>query len=265
MSAVRSQEGLSDATTPSAIDFPALLERLRPELEAIIAQYEEPRSALLPMMHRFQEEEGFVSREAMWTAAEMLGLTPAVVESVVSFYTLFFRKPVGKYMLQVCRGLSCVIKDAEEIMAYFRKQLGIGHLETTDDGLFSYEEVECLAACHRATCMQVNLEFVYDLTPKLIDEMLAAMRAGTYPVKPLAQTRKPERTWKVPKDVRGKSAGAQGVLDPNDPGGVGDRSGVIMLERFAQERWLEGRSRERLVKDAAAWLATNANEEKEGR
>src|SRR5579875_263573 len=78
-------------------------------------------------------------------------------------------------------------------------------------------------------------------------------------------TRKPERTWKVPKDVRGKSAGAQGVLDPNDPGGVGDRSGVIMLERFAQERWLEGRSRERLVKDAAAWLATNANEEKEGR
>jgi NADH-quinone oxidoreductase E subunit len=264
MTGVSASDGLSEATTPSAIDFPALRERLRPELEAIIAQYEEPRSALLPLMHRFQQEEGFVSREAMRTAAHLLGLTPAIVESVVSFYTLFFRRPVGKYMLQVCRGLSCVIDDAEEIMAYFREQLGIGHLETTDDGLFSYEEVECLAACDRATCMQVNLEFVYDLTPKMIDEMLAAMRAGTYPVAPLAQTRKPGRTWKVPKDVRGKSAGAQGVADPNDPGGVGDRTGVIMLERFTQERWLEARSRERLVKDAAAWLATNTGEKKEG-
>ena len=92
-------------------------------------------------------------------------MTPAVVESTVSFYTLFFRKPVGKYMLQVCRGLSCAINGAEDIMAYFREKLGIGHLETTPDGLFSYEEVECLAACDRATCMQVNLEFVYDLTP----------------------------------------------------------------------------------------------------
>lgn len=262
MSATTSKDELTEATTPSAMDFPALLARLKPELEAIIAQYEEPRSALLPMMHRFQQEEGFVSREAMWTAAEMLGLTPAIVESVVSFYTLFFRKPVGRYMLQVCRGLSCIINDGEEIMAYFRKTLGIGHLETTNDGLFSYEEVECLAACDRATCMQVNLEFVYDLRPKLIDEMLAAMRAGTYPVQPLAQTRKPERTWKVPQDVRRKSAGAQGVADPNDPGGVGDRSGVIMLERFAQEKWLESRSKERLVSDAAAWLATNKGEKK---
>lgn len=249
--------GLSAGVTPSAIDFPALLERMRPELETLIAQYEEKRSALIPMMHRFQEEEGYVSREAMWTAAEMLDLTPAIVESVVSFYTLFFRKPVGKYMLQVCRGLSCVIGDAEEMMAYFREKLGIGHLETTEDGLFSYEEVECLAACDRATCMQINLEFVYDLTKEKIDTMLAAMKAGTYEIAPMAQTRKPEKTWKVPQDIRGKSPGAQGVADPNDPGGVGDRSGVIMLERFTQERWIAGRSKERLVQEAAAWLATN--------
>ncbi len=75
-------------------------------------------------------------------------------------------------MLQVCRGLACSINGAEDIMAYFREKLGVGHLETTPDGLFSYEEVECLAACDRATCMQVNLEFVYDLTPQKIDEML---------------------------------------------------------------------------------------------
>ena len=91
-------------------------------------------------------------------------------------------------MLQPCRGLACAINGAEDVMAYFREQLGVGHLETTADGLFSYEEVECLAACDRAPCMQVNLEFVYDLTPAKIDEMLAAMRAGTYAVEPLAQT-----------------------------------------------------------------------------
>jgi len=114
------------------------IERLRPRCEAIIAQYERRRSALLPIIHLFQSEEGFVSREAMRACAEMLDLTPAVVESTVSFYTLFFRKPVGKYVLQVCRGLSCTLGGAPDIMAYFRAKLGVAHLETTHDGLFSY-------------------------------------------------------------------------------------------------------------------------------
>ena len=142
------------------INFPALLAELKPECDALIAQYEQPRSALLPIIHLFQSREGFASPEAMRAAAAMLDLTPAVVESTVSFYTLFFRKPVGKYVLQVCRGLSCSISGANEIMAYFREKLGVGHLQTTDDGMFSYEEVECLAACDKPACMQVNLEFV---------------------------------------------------------------------------------------------------------
>ena len=148
----------------------------------------------------------------MRAVSEMLDLSLAVVESTVSFYTLFYRKPVGKYMLQVCRGLACTLNGAEDIMAYFREQLGIGHLETTDDGLFSYEEVECLAACDRATCMQVNLNFVYDLTPAMIDDMLVAMRAGKYAVAPLPQTQAPPKTWTLRQDMqvsRGeKSAGA---------------------------------------------------------
>ncbi len=85
-------------------------------------------------------------------------------------------------------------------MAYFREQLGIGHLETTADGLFSYEEVECLAACDRAPCMQVNLDFVYDLTPKMIDDMLAAMRAGTTTSSRWRKQQSPDRTWKVSQD-----------------------------------------------------------------
>jgi NADH-quinone oxidoreductase subunit E len=236
-------------------DFPALLERLRPECEKLIAQYEEKRSALLPIMHVFQQHEGYVSQEAMRAAAQMLDVTPAEVESTVSFYTLLFRKPVGKYVLQVCRGLSCTISGAEDIMAYFREKLGIGHLQTTEDGLFSYEEVECLAACDKPTCMQVNLEFVYSLTPKMIDDMLAAIRAGSYDVKPMPQTEKPGPTWALKQDAQvstgQKSTGATGVSSPNNAGGLGDRTGVIMLDRIvSNDVAFRGRTRERVVTEA---------------
>lgn len=236
-------------------DFPKLVDRLRPQCAAAIAQYEDSRSALMPIVHLFQDQEGFVSQEAIRATADMLGLTPGVVESTVSFYTLYFRRPVGKYMLQVCRGLACSINGAEDVMAYFREQLGIGHQGTSEDGVFSYEEVECLAACDRATCMQVNLEFVYDLTPRLIDEMLAAMRAGTYAVKPLPQTEAPGRTWitrpaaEIANDER--SSGAIGVSDPDDAGGVGDRSGLIMLDRIVNKQIsFTERTLERAVRDA---------------
>jgi NADH-quinone oxidoreductase subunit E len=241
--------------TLETLDFDALAAQLKPQCQALMAQYERPRSALLPIMHLFQNRQGFVSQDAMAFAAELLDITPAEVESTVSFYTLFFRRPVGKYMLQVCRGLMCELRGADTIMAYFREKLGIGHLETTDDGLFSYEEVECLAACDRATCMQVNLEFVYDLTPAMIDDMLAGMRAGTYAVKPLVQTSQPGRTWNVRQDgevgTGGKSPGTRTSSDPNNAGGVGDATGVIMLDSFVDKGIsFTGRSRERFVRDA---------------
>ncbi len=232
-------------------NFPALLERLKPQCEEIVGRYEHSRSALLPLIHLFQEHEGYASAQAQRAVAEMLSLTPAIVESTVSFYTLFFRKPVGKYMLQVCRGLACAINGAEDVMAYFREKLGIGHLQTTDDGLFSYEEVECLAACDRASCMQVNLDFVYDLTPRMIDEMLDAMRAGTYSTGPMAQTDAPSRTWKVLQDTQvsqgGKSAGAIDQPNPNNGAGI-DKDGVIVIDRIlAQQPSFSGRTKERLA------------------
>ncbi len=232
-------------------DFTALREELEPQCEAIIAQYEQPRSALLPLVHLFQAHEGYASAEALRAVSEMLDLSLAVVESTVSFYTLFYRKPVGKYMLQVCRGLACTLNGAEDIMAYFREQLGVGHLQTTDDGVFSYEEVECLAACDRATCMQVNLNFVYDLTPQVIDDMLAAMRMGKYGVAALPQTQAPPRTWTLRQDLQvshgEKSAGAQDQSEPNNPGGL-DRDGIIMLDRIlSDEARFKGRTKERLA------------------
>ncbi len=236
-------------------EFDALFASLRPQIDALIAQYEEKRSALLPIVHLFQEQQGYVTHDAMRAVAQLLDITPAVVESTVSFYTLFFRKPVGKYMLQVCRGLMCQINGADDIMAHFREKLGVGNLETTPDGLFSYEEVECLAACDRPTCMQVNLEFVYDLTPKRADEIIELIRTGAYPVKPMAQTERPGRTWMMSQDSEvstgGKSAGTRTSSRPNNAGGLGDVTGTIMLDRFVlREAEFVGRTRERTVVDA---------------
>ena len=108
--------------------FDELYAKLKPECEALIGLYEDSRSALIPMAHLFQEHEGWTSPNALAAIAYQLKLPLAVVESTISFYTLFYRRPVGRYMLQVCRNLSCMLNGAEEIMAYFREQLGIGHL-----------------------------------------------------------------------------------------------------------------------------------------
>jgi NADH-quinone oxidoreductase subunit E len=234
------------SVAPSEFDFAALRAQLRAECTEIIGRYEDSRSALIPLVRLFQEHEGYASPEALSAVAEMLNLPLSVVESTISFYTLFFRKPIGKYMLQVCRGLSCVINGAEDIMAHFRARLGVGHLHTTDDGVFSYEEVECLAACDRAPCMQVNWRFKYDLTPQNVDDMLAALRSGAADVKPLPQTKAPGKSWHVEQDVP-RSAGGVGVSNPNNAGGVGDRSGVIMLDRVLADPSYAERSRERLV------------------
>ncbi len=155
------------------------------------------------------KNEGYSAATAMRRVADLCGSRSAAVESTVSFYTLFFRSPVGKYMLQPCRNLSCIIDGADEIMAYFRDQLGLDHLETSADGLFSYEEVECLAACDRAPCMQVNLEFVYDLTPRTIDAMHRAYAIG--PIR--------SRRWRR-RNARANVDGAAGHGAANPPGGT---------------------------------------------
>lgn len=248
--------------------FPALLARLTPECERLVAQYEQKRSALLPIMHLFQQHEGFVSPEAMAAAAEMLEVTPAIVESTVSFYTLLYRKPVGKYVVQICRGLACTINGAEGVMQRFRERLGVDSLETTDDGLISYEEVECLAACDRATCGQVNLEFVYDLDARKADALVDALEGGAYAASPMAQTESPSRTWSLRQGSevsRGrKSPGAVGTLSPDNAGGVGDRSGVIMLDRIADRgASFFGATNERAVREARD-VATVVEEEEGG-
>jgi len=240
-------------------DFSATAAKVEPEARKLIAQYPEgcERSALLPILHAFQNVEGWVSPEAIERTAAWVGVPRSVVESTASFYTLFHRRPVGRYMLQPCRNLSCIINGAGEIMAHFRERLGVGHNQTTQDGLFSYEEAECLAACDRAPCMQVNLQFYYDLTKEKIDAMLQAMRDGTFEVAPLPQSAVPGLDWHVAVEAERRSPGAQGVPDPFDPGGLGDRSGVLMIERLARdpEPIIARPTHERLIADGAALIA----------
>ena len=218
-------------------DFAAIVATVAPEANRLIALYPtgQARSALLPILHAFQDVEGWVSPEALAQCAEWIEVPLSVVESTASFYTLFHRKPIGRYMLQPCRNLSCAINGAGPVMKRFREKLGIGHLQTTDDGMFSYEEAECLAACDRAPCMQVNLEFVYDLTVEKVDALVDAMRAGTFDVAPLPQSTAPGRDWYVSQESTKKSPGAQGVSNPNNTGGFGDASGTRMIERLTRD------------------------------
>jgi NADH-quinone oxidoreductase subunit E len=151
----------------------------------LVAKYPERRSALIPFLQVCQEEDGYVTDQAIADAAELVRLTPAEVESVASFYSLLFRHPVGKHVIQVCRTLACMLRGADELQAHIKKRLGVGNLETTADGLFTYEEVECLAACDRAPCLQHNLEFVYDVTPERFDALLEQWRSQPQPASPL--------------------------------------------------------------------------------
>jgi NADH-quinone oxidoreductase subunit E len=145
----------------------------------LVARYPRAQSALIPFLQYCQEQDGYVTHQALIDAAELVGITPGEAESIASFYTLLFKEPVGKHIIQVCRTLSCVLRGAEDLQDHVKRRLGIGHLESSADGQFYYEEVECLAACDRAPCLQHNLEYHYDVTPAAFDTLLDTWREKT--------------------------------------------------------------------------------------
>jgi NADH-quinone oxidoreductase E subunit len=137
------------------------------------SRYPQARSALLPALHLAQREhDGWLSDEVMAEVARVMGLPPAEVRSVVSFYTLFNRRPVGKHLVQVCTNLSCSLLGAEHIVEHLKRRLGIEVGETTPDGLFTLLEVECLGSCGAAPMMQVNDTYYESLTVERVDEIL---------------------------------------------------------------------------------------------
>ncbi len=145
-------------------------------MDEIVARYPEPQAAMLPVLWEVQMEQGWISTDAMEWVAVRLGCTPATVQSVVRFYTMFDERPVGRYKLQVCRTLSCEIMGARRIIDHLRQRLGVEAGETTADGLFTLQEVECLASCGTGPMMQCNFRFYENLTPERIDALLEELR-----------------------------------------------------------------------------------------
>ncbi len=145
----------------------------------LIAEHGHTQSALIPFLQFCQEQDGYITQQAVSDAAELVGLTDGQVESIASFYTLLYPKPPGKHIIQVCRTLSCMLRGADELQEHIKLRLGINDRQTTADGLFTYEEVECLAACDKAPCLQHNLEFHYKVTPEEFDKLLDQWRAQT--------------------------------------------------------------------------------------
>lgn len=146
-------------------------------VDRIVARYPRPLAAMLPVLWVVQEEHGWISPAAMEWVAERLQTSPAKVQAVVSFYTMFDDRPVGNYKLQVCRTLSCELMGARRIVDHLRERLGIEPGETTADGMFTLQEVECLASCGTAPMMQCNLKFYEHLTPERLDALLEELRA----------------------------------------------------------------------------------------
>jgi NADH-quinone oxidoreductase subunit E len=128
-----------------------------------------------------QEDDGWVSSEAMREIGDILGISAAEVLGTASFYTMYKREPVGRYLVSVCRGISCMWLGAEELVAHLSESLGIGPGQTTADGLFTLEEMECAAACDGAPCVLVNYLYGERVSAEMADEMVADLRAGRHP------------------------------------------------------------------------------------
>jgi NADH-quinone oxidoreductase subunit E len=147
--------------------------------EEIVRRYppEQRRSAVLPALYLVQDQQGFITAHSMRYVAELLGITPADVEDVVSYYTMFYTRPVGKFVINVCRTLSCAINGAERVTEELVGKLGIKPGETDASGTFTLMEVECLGACDRAPAVMVNDAWHECLTPehaaKLVDDLRA--------------------------------------------------------------------------------------------
>ncbi len=138
----------------------------------MFTHYPIKRSVLVPMLLYVQDELGYLSDEAIAEIAQRVGTTDLEVRNVISYYSMLHTKPNGKYNVQVCTNISCMLRGAEEVLEHCKKKLGIGQKETTPDGQFSLDEVECIGACSWAPAAQVNYEFHEELTPEKMDEVL---------------------------------------------------------------------------------------------
>jgi len=150
----------------------------------IISRYPKIKSATIPLLHLAQEQDGMVTDDAMAHIAELVGITAAEVMGTCTFYEMFKLHEVGRHQINICHGISCHLLGADDLVHHAEESLGIKPGAITDDGLFSIEPVECIAACTEAPCLQVNYRYINKVTNDDFDLLIAGLRDGSMTVPP---------------------------------------------------------------------------------
>ena len=147
-------------------------EQAKQRMRDLATRYPVARSAIMPALYIAQQEEGYITQNALQAVAEAIGLTVDEVESVATFYTMYYQHPPGKKVIKVCTSISCYLRGCDELASHLEKRLGIKRGETSADGNYTFMTVECLASCGTAPVLQVNDEFVENITPEMIDALV---------------------------------------------------------------------------------------------
>lgn len=204
-----------------------VLARLEADARAIIDRYPVPRSALLPMLHLVQSEQGYISPDGIAFCAQTLDLTPAEVSAVATFYTQFKRHPNGDYTVGVCTNTLCAVMGGDEIFARLSEYLGIGHDETTADGKITLERIECNAGCDFAPVVMVNWEFFDQQTPGSAIELVDDLRAD----RDVRPTRGPDKVHTFTEVSRVLAGFLDGHADEGVGAGPASLQGTLLARR----------------------------------
>jgi NADH-quinone oxidoreductase E subunit len=147
-------------------------EQAKQRMRDLVKRYPVARSAVMPALYIAQQEEGYISQEALEVVAEAIGLTVDDVESVATFYTMYYQQPPGKKVIKVCTSISCYLRNCDTLVTHLEQRLGIKRGETTPDGNYTLMTAECLASCGTAPVLQVNDEFVENVTLEMVDALI---------------------------------------------------------------------------------------------
>ncbi len=151
-------------------------EAVKQRMRDLAARYPVARSAIMPALYIAQQEEGYITQDALQAVAEAIGLTVDDVESVATFYTMYYQQQPGKKVIKVCTSISCYLRGCDAVVDHFEKRLGISRGETSADGNYTFLTTECLASCGTAPVLQVNNEFVENVTLEKVDELVNAWK-----------------------------------------------------------------------------------------
>ncbi|QBI20361.1 NAD(P)H-dependent oxidoreductase subunit E [Egibacter rhizosphaerae] len=189
----------------------AFTPELRERAEELVGRYPEKRSAVLPLLHLVQHQDGYISDDGVAEISELTDFTKAEVGAVATFYTMYKREPMGRHLVSVCTNFSCVVRGGKEVYQRLSEKLGVGHEETTEDGAITLEHAECLGNCEGAPLVTVDYYNYECLTPEQAEELVDKLVAG--------EDVPPPTRGRVPEGIRHVSHRLAGLGDADDPDG----------------------------------------------